>query len=105
MGPDPLSPSGSALGSVVIDTLLIATLIVGFCNWSMFCCALLCVHSSFSIILMGKRESWLFRFCFVFLVSRDCCVALHHIARGLSAVCDVVFPDRTHLRFLKVVEI
>ena len=22
----------------------------------MFCCALLCVHSSFAIILMGKRE-------------------------------------------------
>ena len=31
-------------------------LIVRFCNCSMFCCALLCVHSSFAIILMGKRE-------------------------------------------------
>ena len=29
---------------------------MGFCNCSMFCCALLCVHSSFAIILMGKRE-------------------------------------------------
>ena len=27
-----------------------------FCNCSMVCCALLCVHSSFAIILMGKRE-------------------------------------------------
>ena len=32
------------------------------------------------------RESWLLRF--VFLVSRDCCVALPHDATGLSAVCD-----------------
>ena len=30
--------------------------IMGFCNFSMFCCALLYVHSSFAIILMGKRE-------------------------------------------------
>ena len=35
---------------------LIVTLIVGFCNCSTFCCALLCVHSSFAIILFGKRE-------------------------------------------------
>ena len=47
-------------GSVVVDSLLIVTSIVGFCNisdplvgfcnFSMFCCAILCVHSSFSII-------------------------------------------------------
>ena len=43
-------------GSVVVDSLLIGTPIVGFCKCSMFCCALLCVHSSFSIISMGKRE-------------------------------------------------
>ena len=42
--------------SVVVDSLLIVTLIVGFCDCSMFCCMLLYVHSSFSIILMGKRE-------------------------------------------------
>ena len=29
---------------------------MGFCNCSMFCCALLYVHSSFALILMGKRE-------------------------------------------------
>ena len=29
---------------------------MGFCNCSMFCCALLSVHSSFAIISMGKRE-------------------------------------------------
>ena len=32
------------------------TPIEGFCNCSMFCCALLCYHSSLAIILMGKRE-------------------------------------------------
>ena len=29
---------------------------MGFCNCSMFCCALLYVHSSFAIFLMGKSE-------------------------------------------------
>ena len=61
---------------------------MGFCNCSMFCCALLCVHSSFAIISMGKRElvallclsSW----CLVIVVT----VALPHNAKGLSAVCD-----------------
>ena len=53
----------------------------------MFCCMLLYGHSSSAIILMGKRElvalPW-----FVFLVSRDCCLALPRGAMGLSAVCD-----------------
>ena len=40
----------------VVLSLLIDTLIMGFCNCSMFCYALLYVHSSFAIILMGKRE-------------------------------------------------
>ena len=35
--------------------LLIVTPIVGFCNCSMFCFSLLCFHSSFVIILVGKR--------------------------------------------------
>ena len=54
--------------------------IVGFCNCSLFCCALFCVRSSFAIISMGKRE----------LVALLClsCVALPHDATGLSAVCD-----------------
>ena len=59
---------------------------MGFCNWSMFSSALPYAHSGFVIILMG-RESWLL--CvFVFLVSRDCCVALPHSVIGLSAVGD-----------------
>ena len=35
---------------IVIDLMLIVTPIVGFCNCSMFCCALLYVHSSLVII-------------------------------------------------------
>ena len=49
---------------------------------------------------MGKGE---FVLClFVLLMSRDCCVALLHDAMGLSAVCGCVFPDHTHLLFLKI---
>ena len=51
----------------------------------MCCCTLLYVHSSFTIILLGKRElvAWL-----SLLVSSDCCVALPCGAMGMSAVCD-----------------
>ena len=68
---------------------------MGFCNSSVFCYALLCVHSSFAIILLGKRELiallslsswrlvivvWLFlavpMFCLQFVI--------------------VMFPDHTH---------
>ena len=59
--------------------MLIVTPIVGFYNCSMFCCALLYAHSSFVVILMGKRELVALLF-FVFLVSRDCGVALPHDA-------------------------
>ena len=69
---------------------------MGFYNCSMFCCALLCVHSSFVIILMQKRE--LVRYAlFVFLVSHDCFVVPPPVATGLSAVVIVVFPDHTNL--------
>ena len=43
-----------ASGSVVVDSLLIITPIVGFCNFSIDCYAVLCVHYSFAFILMGK---------------------------------------------------
>ena len=42
--------------SIVADSLLIVIPIVAFRNCSMFICALLCFHSSFAIILKGKRE-------------------------------------------------
>ena len=44
------------VGSVVVDSLLIVTHVLGFCYCSMLCCALLCVHFGFAIILMRKRE-------------------------------------------------
>ena len=73
-------------GFVVVDSLLIITPIVGFCNCSMFCWALLCVHSSFAIILDGEERAGCFALL-VFLASCDFCVALPHNATGLSAVC------------------
>ena len=87
----------SVLGrsSVVVDIMFIVTPIVGVCNCSMFCCTLLYVHSSFAIILMGKRElfallslsSWcLVMVVWLFLVVPWVC--LHFVI--------VVFPDPTH---------
>ena len=71
---------------------------MGVCNCSLFCCALLYVHSSIAILLMGKRElvallnlsSWCFMMVeWLFLaVQWDC----------LRFVI-VVFPDHTHLLF------
>ena len=67
---------------------------MGFYNCSMFCCALLCVHSSFAIISTGCFA------LFVFLVYHDCCVALPRNATALTEFVIVVFPDHTHLIFL-----
>ena len=68
----------------------------------MFCSAFLYVHSSFAIILMGKREMFVFLF-FVFLVSRDCCGALPHSILTVPQVCNqfviMIFPDHTHYCF------
>ena len=67
---------------------------MGFCNISMFCCALLYVHSSFH--LDGEEIAGCFT-VFVFLVSRFFCVVLPHDATGLSALFVIVaFPDHTH---------
>ena len=71
---------------------------MGFCICSMFCCALLYVHSSFYIILMGKRK-------LVALVglSSWCLVIVVWLFLAVPWVClrfmNVVFPDRTHLLF------
>ena len=82
--------------SVVVDSLLIVTPIEGFCNCSMFCCALLCVYSSFAIISMGKTElvallcltSWyLVIVVWLFLMMPRVCLQF----------VIVVFPDHTHL--------
>ena len=87
-------------GSVVADGLSIVTPIVGVCNCSMFRCTLLYVHSSIAIILMGKRKlvallnlssrrlemvEWLFL----------------AVPWGCLRFVIVVFPNHTHLLFLK----
>ena len=72
---------------------------MGVCNFSMYCCTLLYVHSSVAIILMGKRElialpnlsSW----CLV-MVER----LFLAVPRGSLQFVIVVFPDHTHLLFL-----
>ena len=61
----------------------------------MFCCALLYVHSSFAIILMGKRElvallslsSW-YLVIVEWLILAVPWICLHFVI--------VVFPDHTH---------
>ena len=69
-----------------------------FCNCSMFCCTLVYVHSSFAIILVGKREMvaflWLSSWCLLIDVL---------LFFAVSWVClqfvIMVFPDHTHLIF------
>ena len=64
----------------------------------MFCYALLCVFSSFAIILMGKRE-----LVALLYFSSLCRVIVMWIFLMVSWVCPwyviVVFPDYTHLLF------
>ena len=72
---------------MVVDFLFIVTPIVGVCNCSMFCCTLLCIHSSIAIILMGKRE-----LIALLNLSSWCLVMVERLFLampwGLSAVCD-----------------
>ena len=73
---------------------------MGVCNCSMFCCTLLYVHSSFAIILIGKRE-------LVALLSLYswCLVIVVWLFPAMPWVClqfvIVVFPDPTHLLFMQ----
>ena len=63
----------------------------------MFWCTLLCVHSSFAIILVEKREMFAFlsSWCLVVVVQ------LFFIVPRLCLQCVIViFPDHTHLLFL-----
>ena len=79
--------------SVVVDSLLIVIPIAGFCNCSTFCCTLLYINSSFSIILMGKRE-------LVALLGSWCLVIVVWLFLTVPWVClhfvIVVFPDHIH---------
>ena len=69
-------------GSVVVDSLLIDTPIVRFCNCSMLCCGLFCVHSSFAFISMGKRE------LVVLLCLSSWCLMIVVWLFLMSTVCD-----------------
>ena len=78
-----------------MDSLLIVAPIVGICNCSTFCCALLYVWSSIAIILMGERE-----LVALLCLSSWCLVILVWLFLMMPWVClqfvIVVFPDHTH---------
>ena len=75
---------------------------MGVCNRSMFCCTLLYVHFTFAIILMGKRE------LVDFLNLSSWCLVMVEwlflaVLWGYLRFVIVVFPDHTHLLFLKTI--
>ena len=73
---------------------------MGVCNCSMFCCMLLYVHFSIAIILIRKRE-----LIALLNLSSWCLVMVERlflsVPRGCLQFVIVVFPDHTHLLFLK----
>ena len=87
--------------ATLLTLLFIVTLIVGACNCSIFCCTLINVHSSFAIFLIVKKElvallglsSW----CLVIVVWLF--LAVPWFVCSLFVI--VVFPDHTHLLFLR----
>ena len=76
---------------------------MGVCNCSMFCCMLLYAHSSFAIILMGKRE------LVALLSSSWSLVIVVLLFLTVPWVClqfvIVAFPDHTHLLFLFYIQV
>ena len=74
---------------------------MGFCNRSMFCYVLLYVHSSFAIILMGKRE-----LVALLCLSSWCLLIVEWLFLAVPWVSlqfvIVVFPDPTHFLFFTV---
>ena len=82
---------------LLIYCLVYFTLFVGVLCLSLFCYALLCVHSSFAIILKKKRK-----LVALLLLSYRCLVTVNVLwlfltvpRVGLQCVI-VVFPDHTH---------
>ena len=71
---------------------------MGVCGCSVFCCAMLYVHSSIAIILMGKGGLiallGLYSWCLV-VVER----LFLAVPRACLQFVIVVFPDHTHLLF------
>ena len=75
-------------------------LFVGILCLTLFCYALLCVHSSFETILKRKRKLVAF-----LLLSYRCIVTINVLwlfLVGLQYVI-VVFPDHTHLLFCVII--
>ena len=72
---------------------------MGVFGCTLFCCALLYVHSSIAIILMGKRE-----LIALLNLSSWCLVMVERLFLAVPGGClqfvIVVFPDHTHLLFL-----
>ena len=72
---------------------------MGVCNCSLFCCTLLCVHSSVAIILTGKRE-----LVAMLNLSSWCLVMVERLFLTVPWGClrfvIVVFPDQPHLLLL-----
>ena len=70
----------------------------------MFCCTLLYVHSSIAIILMGKRE-----LVALLNLSSWCIVMVERLFLAVPSGClrflIAVFPDHTHLVFLKYFDV
>ena len=67
---------------------------------SLFIYALICVHSSFAIILTKKRKLVALLLLLQMYCYLKCSVALHHGALGGLQYLIVVFADHTHLLFL-----
>ena len=69
----------------------------------MFSCTLLYIHSSIAIVLMGKRE-----LVALLNLSSWCLVEVEHLFLAVPWDClrfvIMVFPDHTHLLFLKLFE-
>ena len=67
----------------------------------MFCCTLFYVHSSFAIILMGKRE-----LIALLNLSSWCLVMVERLFLAVPLGClpfvIVVFPEHTHLPFCSI---
>ena len=71
---------------------------MGVCNYSMFCCYFINVHSGFAIILMGKRE-----LVALLSLSSWCLVMVVWLFFAVPWIClrfvIGIFPDHTHLLF------
>ena len=81
------------------------SLFVGVLCLSLFCYALLCVHSSFAIILKRKRK-----LVALLLLSCRCIVTINVLWLFLTVLwvglqyVIVVFPDHTHLPFYTLLQ-